>query len=88
MEVIKADYVKAQAQLSFISSELKSSDDEQINAMRNQIESLSDTLTQKIDESLEKLHEHYHIADEDITQSVQILAKKAQLKSGYTELES
>ena len=39
-------------------------------------------------ESLEKLHEHYHIAEEDITKSVQILTKKAQLKKGYGEFES
>jgi len=88
VEKIKDDYVKSQSQLAQLSNELSASKDEQLDAMKNQIESLSDTLTQKIDESLEKLHEHYHIADEDITQSVQILAKKAQLKSGYTELDS
>ncbi len=88
VEKIKDDYVTSQAQLAQISKELSSSKDEQVLAMRNQIESLSDTLTQKIDDSLEKLHEHYHIADEDITKSVQIFAKKAQLKSGYTELDS
>ena len=87
MEVIKADYVKSQAQLSVISRELKSSVDEQIDTMKQQIETLGETLTQKIEESLEKLHEHYHIADDDITQSVQILAKKAQLQRGYTELD-
>ena len=88
MEVIKADYVKAQAQLSVISSELKSSDGEQIDAMKKQIDTLGETLSKRIDESLAKLHEHYHIADGDITQSVQVLAKKAQLQKGYTELDS
>ena len=88
IEVIKADYVKSQAQLSVISSELKSSDNQQIDAMKNQIESLGEVLTKKIEDSLVKLHEHYHIADEDITQSVQILAKKAQLQKGYTGLDS
>ena len=88
MEMVKSDYVKSQSQLLQISQELSTSKDEQIEALKTQVESLSDVLTRKIDDSLEKLHEHYHIADEDITQSVQILAKKAQLKSGYTELES
>jgi len=83
LEVIKADYVKSQAQLSIIAKELKSSEEEQIVAMKNQIDSVSTNLSQKIDESLEKLHEHYHIADGDITQSVQFLAKKAQLQKGY-----
>ncbi|MFT5660723.1 MAG: DNA repair exonuclease SbcCD ATPase subunit [Sulfurimonas sp.] len=88
MEVIKADYVKAQAQLSVISNELKSSENEQIETMREQIENLGTELTKSIDESLSKLHEHYHIADGEVTQSVQILAKKAQLQRGYTELDS
>jgi len=88
MEMVKSDYVKSQSQLLQISQELSTSKDEQVNALKVQVESLSSVLTAKIDESLEKLHEHYHIADEDITQSVQILAKKAQLKSGYTELDS
>ncbi len=88
MEMVKSDYVKSQSQLLQISQELSTSKDEQVDALKVQVESLSSVLTKKIDESLEKLHEHYHIADEDITQSVQILAKKAQLKSGYTELDS
>ena len=88
MEMVKSDYVKSQSQLLQISQELSTSKDEQVDALKVQVESLSSVLTQKIDESLEKLHEHYHIADEDITQSVQMLAKKAQLKNGYTELDS
>jgi len=88
MEMVKSDYVKSQSQLLHISQELSTSKDEQVDALKVQVESLSSILTTKIDESLDKLHEHYHIADEDITQSVQILAKKAQLKSGYTELDS
>ncbi len=87
MEVIKADYVKAQSQLSLLTKELKSSDDEQIIAMKEQIDHLGETLNNKIEESLDKLHEHYHIASENISQSVQVLAKKAQLKnSGYSQL--
>ncbi|RLA72899.1 MAG: hypothetical protein DRG78_23215 [Epsilonproteobacteria bacterium] len=88
MEVIKADYVKSQAQLSVISREFQSAENEQIEAMKVQIENLSESLAQKIDDSLEKLHEHYHIADGDISQSVQILAKKAQLQKGYGDFES
>ena len=88
MEMVKSDYVKSQSQLLKISQELSTSKDEQIDALKVQVESLSSVLMKKIDESLEKLHEHYHIADENITKSVQVLAKKAQLKSGYTELDS
>jgi len=88
MEVVKADYVKSQSQLSIIANELKSSEREQVQTMQEQIDTLGETLTKSIEESLSKLHEHYHIADDDITQSVQMLAKKAQLQRGYTELDS
>jgi len=88
VEAIKSDYVKSQAQLSMISKDLADSKDEQVLAMKTRIDDLSDTLSNKIDESLEKLHEHYHIAGGEITQSVQMLAKRAQLKNGYTELDS
>lgn len=85
MERIKADYVKSQSQLSVIAREMKFAEDEQIEALKNQINSLSEVLTKKIDDSLDKLHEHYHIAGEDITNSVQILSKKAQLQKGYAQ---
>lgn len=85
VEAVKSDYVKSQAQLSLISNELAKSKDEQVIEMRKKIDDLSEALAKKIDESLEKLHDHYHIADGEITQSVQVLAKRAQMKSGYGE---
>jgi len=88
VERIKADYIKSQSELSMIAGELKSTEVQQLESMKKQIDSLGENLTKKIDESLELLHEHYHIAGDDITQSVQILAKKAQLKRGYTELDT
>jgi len=87
VEAVKSDYVKSQAQLSSISQDLGTSKDDQIIALKNRIDELSSTLSTKIDESLEKLHEHYHIADAEITNSVQMLAKRAQLKNGYGENE-
>jgi len=88
VEAIKAEYVKSQAQLSLLSREIRNAEDEHLIAMKAQVDALSETLTKKIEESLEKLHEHYHIASEDITQSVKVLAKKAQLSRGYGQLES
>jgi len=85
IEFIKSDYVKSQAQLNIIAKEMATSKDEKIEVMTNQVNLLGETLSKKIDESLEKLHEHYHIADEDITKSVQILSKQAQLKRGYSD---
>jgi archaellum component FlaC len=81
---IKSDYVKSQSQLSHIVKELSLAQENEINDVRDQMEDLIVILTKKIDNSLEKLHEHYHIASDDITQSIKILSKKAQLK-GYTD---
>ena len=87
VEVIKADYVKSQSQLSNIAYELNATQKHEIDNVKEQMEDLIVILTKKIDNSLDKLHEHYHIASEDITQSVQILSKKAQLQKGYTDLK-
>jgi len=83
VEAVKSDYVKAQAQLSSISKELEASKDDEVIQMRKKIDFLSESVSKEISESLEKLHEHYHIAGGEITQSVQMLAKRAQIKSGY-----
>jgi hypothetical protein len=88
VEAIKADYVKSQAQLSLLSKEIRNAEDEHLAAMKEQVDALSENLTRKIEDSLDKLHEHYHIASEDITQSVKVLAKKAQLSRGYAQLEN
>ncbi|MEA2099157.1 MAG: hypothetical protein U9P72_03410 [Campylobacterota bacterium] len=85
LELIKTDYIKSQAQLNVISKEFQLAENQQINEMQIQIENLSEILAQRIDDSLTKLHEHYHIADEDISKSVQLLAKRAQLKTGYSQ---
>lgn len=85
VEAVKSDYVKSQAQLSSISKELVDSKDDEVMQMRKKIDSLSESVSKEISESLEKLHEHYHIAGGEITQSVQLLAKRAQIKSGYGE---
>ena len=88
VEAVKSDYIKSQAQLGIISRELASSKDEQVLEMRKKIDDLSKSLSLKIEESLEKLHEHFHITGGEINPSVQILAKRAQLKSGYGKTES
>ena len=88
IEVIKADYVKSQSQLSSIAKDLNKTQENEIESVKEQMESLIVVLSKRIDDSLDKLHEHYHIASDDITQSVQILSKKAQLKKGYSDLDS
>ncbi|WP_428738764.1 hypothetical protein [Sulfurimonas sp.] len=85
IEAIKSDYVKAQSQLSSISTELLETKDKKVLEMKKSLDELSENLSTKIDESLEKLHEHYHIASKDITQSVQTLTKRAQFQKGYSD---
>jgi len=85
IENIKTDYVKSQSQLTMISKDIQSSQLKQIQDIEQHIESLSVSLSKKIDESLQKLHEHYHIAQDNITQSVQMLNKKSYLKE-YEDL--
>jgi len=87
IENIKADYVKAQSELSQLSKELQGVKDENFIQMQEKIDLLREEVSSKIDASLEKLHDHYHITSENITESVKIMAKKAQLKKGYSDLE-
>jgi len=58
---------------------------QEANYIHDTLATLIDSLNQKIDTSLQELHEHYHTTSDDITKSVQILAKKAQLQKGYGE---
>ena len=88
IEVVKSDYVKSQAELGMIVKELKQSQTQEIESVKEQMESLIVVLTNKVDNSLETLHKHYNIANEDISKSVQFLAKQAQVKKGYSDLES
>ena len=85
IESVKSDYVKAQSQLTNLVKELEKSNDEQMVDMRNKVYELSSLLREKIEESLEQLHKHYHITKGDVTDSVKVLAKRAQLHKGYTQ---
>ena len=87
IEDVKIEYKKSQVKLTLIAQELQDTENEQIASMKTEIETLSETLAQKIDESLEKLHKHYHIADGDISASVQMLTKQVQMQKGYTSNE-
>ena len=56
----------------------------QFEKIREHIENLSITLSDKVEESLKNLHEHYNIAQKDITQTVQELSKRAKIARSYT----
>jgi chromosome segregation ATPase len=87
IQTIESDYTKAQKQLSLLVSNLEQTKMQEIENMKKSIEQLSKELSTRVDESLEKLHQHYHITSDDISESVKVLAKKAQLHKGYGENE-
>jgi len=76
IEAIKSDYVKSQAQLSNILKTLESSTIDEFSKMGERVES-----------SLEKLYEYCVKNETTKAQNVNLLAKKAQLKKGYSELD-
>lgn len=88
VEVVKSEYVKSQSQLSMIIKDFKEIKEHEIDSVKEQMEALMVVLTDKVDASLEKLHKHYHMANEDISQSVKFLSKQAQLKNRYSDLDS
>ena len=77
MQAIKSDYVQSQTQLNHILKTLESSTAEELSKMND-----------KLEDSFKKLNEYYAKIDNDKTQNVNLLAKKAQLKKGYSELET
>ncbi|MDX1296002.1 MAG: hypothetical protein R3302_07035 [Sulfurimonadaceae bacterium] len=83
IENVHSDYVKAKVKLDMLTTSLQSMDEMQIEKMREHIEELSVKLSERIDSSLQKLHEHYHIAQKDISQSVQELSSRAKLHQSY-----
>ena len=87
VERIKSDYVKSQAELSLLTKELQINSKEELNAMGNKFNTLSEELCEKIDTSLKNLHQHYHIVDEDVTKKANLLAKKAQIQKGYFDID-
>lgn len=86
VEAIKSDYVKSQSQLTKVANDISLSQQEEIDSVKEQMESLIIILTGKIDASLDKLHRHYHIANEDLSPSVQELTKRAKMKKGYEDI--
>jgi DNA repair exonuclease SbcCD ATPase subunit len=84
IEVVKSDYVKSQSQLESIVKELDEIKSAEIINVKDELQKLNEELAVRIDNSLEKLHKHYHMANEGISKSVQFLAKQAQIKNSYT----
>ncbi len=88
IESIKSEYVKSQSQLSMIVKEFGDIKESELNDLKSEMSLFKSSLTQKVEDSLEKFYKEYHVANEEISPSVKFLSKQAQLKSRYTDLES
>lgn len=80
---VHSDYVSAKVKLDRLADVLHNAEAVQLDHLKQEIESLSQSLTEQIDASLHKLHEHYHIAHKDISSTVQELSAKARMQKGY-----
>lgn len=83
IESIRFEYKAAHQELTNLAALLSTNEKEQIEVMKNRVDELSSKLIENIDASLEKLHTHYHIASNEVTNTVSELAKKTKLQSGY-----
>jgi predicted nuclease with TOPRIM domain len=79
LENVRNDYQSANIELSSLAQILSSSEKEQLELMKSRVDELSDELMQKVDASLEKIHNHYHIASNEVSPTVSELAKRTKL---------
>lgn len=80
---IQSDYVTAKLQLDRLAEGLRSIESEQLKKMQLYIEELGEQLHKKVGDSMDMLHEHYHIAQKDISKSVQELSSRSKLQQSY-----
>jgi len=84
---LKEEYAEAKDQLHTLAHTLQNVEEVQFESMREHIENLSKTLSSKIDDSLDNLHDHYNIAQKDISKTVQELSTKAKMARSYQQSE-
>jgi hypothetical protein len=77
------DYVSAKLQLETLTKTLRAVESDRLAKMQHFIEALGEQLDAKIGESMNRLHEHYHIAQKDISQSVKELSSRNKLQQSY-----
>ncbi len=83
LSAIHSDYVSAKLQLDRLSVSIESVEREQIDQMRVQIDALGEKLNKKIESSIAQLHEHYHLAEKDLSQTVKELSTRANMQKSY-----
>jgi hypothetical protein len=86
VESVKSEYVKAQAQLTLLVKEFHLDKDEDFHSLQEKFDTFTRELTQNVQESLENLQKHLELDAEKITSKANLLAKKAQIKKGYSDV--
>lgn len=82
---VKNEYDDARVKLGALSDSLKDVESFHYEKLSEHIERLSETLNERIEASLNELHEHYHIAQKDISKTVKELSAKANVQRSYRE---
>ncbi len=85
VESVKIDYIKNQAELGHITQSFSTTQNNQLLAMKEELNTLEDSLTKKIERFLEKMDEESEKVESGKEQSMQILAKQLKFKSGYAD---
>jgi len=80
---IKDDYIRSKLELNMLAESLQSIEEFQFEKMREHIEAMTQEINERLEGSLAQLHEHYHIAQKDISNTVQELSSKAQIVKSY-----
>lgn len=75
---IYTEYKYAKKELQILAGELGSVEKKRFEIMNKKIESLSKDIHEKVNLSLQELKEHYHIAEQDVSNTVKTLVTKAQ----------
>jgi hypothetical protein len=83
VSAIHGEYVAAKLELEKMARDLEAAEKGQVEQLRRDIEALEEKLSRTIDDSLGKLHEHYHIAQKELSNTVQELSARAKLQQSY-----
>jgi chromosome segregation ATPase len=85
---VKNDYLKALKSMDSLSAKLNDVDMEHYKALQSNIDSLSYELSQKIDDSLKALQEHFHIAQNTASPTMKELSQKSQTNTTPSQIKA
>ncbi len=80
---LEHESIKIKDEINAFSKQLETLKKEELAHREHEIEQLSVSLNDKIDATLEKLYEQYHLAQNDISSTVKELASRSKLQQTY-----